>query len=212
MTFAPSRLQLLLRPLTRLSSPRGIRRIVRQGGECRVEYRPHFGISHSRPFSSSSDDAVPAKDLELAQNAVDQQSVDVIPGSQTGGRKMAIVFTCKVCNTRSAKQFTEQAYNHGVVIVKCPECLNQHLIADRLGFFEDDSWDIETAMKASGEKFTTVTNDNVLEVTMKDILGDKYDEALQVVGHDLPVQVSGDDETMTKQENMDRFTGKHNPW
>ena len=47
---------------------------------------------------------------------------------------------------------------------------------------------------------------------MKDILGDKYDEALQVVGHDLPVQVSGDDETMTKQENMDRFTGKHNPW
>lgn len=212
MTIASSRLHLLLRPLTRLSSPRSIRRIVRQGGDCSWKYTSNNVVfPHSRPFSSS-DDAVPAKDLELARNAVDQQSVDVIPGSQTGGRKMAIVFTCKVCDTRSAKQFTEQAYNHGVVIVKCPECLNQHLIADRLGFFEDDNWDIETAMKASGEKFTTVTNDNVLEVTMKDILGDKYDEALQVVGHDLPV--SGDDEAMpkAKQENMDRYTGKHNPW
>jgi hypothetical protein len=33
----------------------------------------------------------------------------VIPGAQSGGRKLAIVFTCNVCETRCAKQFTERA-------------------------------------------------------------------------------------------------------
>ena len=192
MTIASSRLNLLVRPLAHLSSTRGVGRIAGLGRrECvwknttstASAYR--VALLHTRYFSSA-DDVIPDKDMELARGAVDQQSVDVIPGSQTGGKKMAIVFTCKVCDTRSAKQFTERAYNHGVVIVKCPQCLNQHLIADRLGFFEDRSWDIETAMKNAGEKFTAVTNDNVLELTMKDILGDKYDEALKVEGLDIP--------------------------
>jgi mitochondrial protein import protein ZIM17 len=143
-----------------------------------------------------------ATSVSHASNLMSSEDVDAtideknrletpIPGAQKGGKKMAIVFTCKVCNTRSAKQFTEQAYKHGVVIVKCPGCSNQHLIADRLGFFEDDSWDIETAMTSVGEKFTAVTNDNVLELTMRDLLGDKVDEALEPVGYD--VTYFGDD-------------------
>lgn len=144
-----------------------------------------------RPFSSRDNDditksEVSSSDLKLAMDAAKEDenttdsntrtSISDIPGAQTGGKKLAIVFTCKVCETRSAKQFTEQAYRHGVVMVRCPGCENLHLIADRLGFFEDESWDIEKAMQRMGEQVTAINDNNVLELTLKDVAGDKMME------------------------------------
>lgn len=131
---------------------------------------------------------VSSEDLELALNAVKDDispsDEPQLPGAQKGGKKLAIVFTCTVCDTRSAKQFTEQAYQNGVVMVRCPGCDNNHLIADRLGFFQDESWDIEMAMKGRQEEVTVVTNDNVLEITLKDVMGkEKWDKAM--VGEDI---------------------------
>jgi protein import protein ZIM17 len=96
-----------------------------------------------------------------------------IPGAQKGGRKLAIVFTCTVCDTRSIKQFTENAYNNGVVIVQCPGCQNRHLIADNLSFFEDGEggWNIEKAMSKMGENVKMVNNDNVMELSVEDLCG-----------------------------------------
>ena len=99
-----------------------------------------------------------------------------VPGASKGGKKLAIVYTCTVCDTRAAKRFTENAYLNGVVMVRCPGCQNLHLIADRLGFFEDKEgggWDVEKFMKEKGEDVMAVNEGNVLELTMADVLGGK---------------------------------------
>eukprot|EP00658_Telonema_sp_P-2_P057663 TRINITY_DN46093_c0_g1_i1.p1 TRINITY_DN46093_c0_g1~~TRINITY_DN46093_c0_g1_i1.p1 ORF type:complete len:151 (+),score=41.73 TRINITY_DN46093_c0_g1_i1:196-648(+) len=51
---------------------------------------------------------------------------------------MVAIFTCSVCETRTAKRFTKHAYTKGIVLVQCPGCTSRHLLADNLGWFEDN--------------------------------------------------------------------------
>lgn len=50
--------------------------------------------------------------------------------------QLLLGFTCNVCETRSHRTMSRQAYTKGVVLVECPGCRNRHLIADHLGWFE----------------------------------------------------------------------------
>lgn len=49
-----------------------------------------------------------------------------------------MIFTCTVCDTRSARSFTKKAYNVGVVLIRCETCDSLHLVADNLGWFDSD--------------------------------------------------------------------------
>lgn len=91
-----------------------------------------FRSSYSLPPSSRL--------LCLRRNLCDEARNNVSKplGSIEQSAKFHLVFTCKVCATRSQKLISKQAYSQGVVIVKCPGCNNNHLIADNLGWFYDD--------------------------------------------------------------------------
>ena len=53
-------------------------------------------------------------------------------------------------DTRSVKPFSKRAYEHGVVIVKCPGCQSHHLLSDRLGWYGEKQ-DIEDILRERGE-------------------------------------------------------------
>ncbi|UKK00315.2 hypothetical protein MACK_000387 [Theileria orientalis] len=61
------------------------------------------------------------------------------------------VFTCNICNHRSAKSFSKQAYNHGIVYVRCESCKSLHLISDQLGWFGDKQ-NIEEILSRKGHQ------------------------------------------------------------
>lgn len=84
---------------------------------------------------------------------------------------MAMMFTCKVCETRSVKTLCRESYEKGVVLARCVGCSNVHLIADRLGWFGQPG-SVEDFLAARGEKVTKGSADT-LNLTLEDLVGSK---------------------------------------
>jgi len=65
---------------------------------------------------------------------------------------VAIIYTCKRCDTRSSQQFARLSYEEGTVIVRCPGCKVLHLIADNKGIFTDERSNIFDYLREKGHE------------------------------------------------------------
>ena len=86
------------------------------------------------------------------------------------GELYALMFRCGQCNTRAIRSFTKNAYHKGVVLVRCEGCSNIHLVADNLGWFEDNPTNLDNL----GEGKVDKVHDPVAIVSfLKAAFGDK---------------------------------------
>eukprot|EP01039_Chlorochromonas_danica_P002490 gene2491-2728_t len=148
--------------------------------QCRSKLVPppawsRVGMSSFSSGGSNSNQPTAATSID-SNNTVDSQAsgneFSDVPGVKTQGDKMILVYTCKVCDTRSARKISKHSYEKGVVVVRCGHCSSLHLIADRLGLFEDPGWDINkflTEKEGQGVKF--VNEENVVELSAEDVVG-----------------------------------------
>lgn len=84
---------------------------------------------------------------------------------------LAMIFTCKVCETRSIKTVCRESYEKGVVVARCGGCNNLHLIADHLGWFGEPG-SVEDFLATRGEEVKRGSIDT-LNLTLEDLAGRK---------------------------------------
>ncbi|KAI0489325.1 hypothetical protein KFK09_029171 [Dendrobium nobile] len=148
---------------------RGVRSIqekTEQVERCDVE------TQHSKP--SLNDSHAPTQLAENLSNIIKDSNVNytAISNLKTSTRHdLAMIFTCKVCETRSVKTMCRESYEKGIVVAKCGGCNNLHLIADHLGWF-GESGNIEDLLAARGEEVRKGSIDT-LNLTLEDLIGTK---------------------------------------
>ena len=114
--------------------------------------------------------AQPPSAAPLASAAADAAAAAAIPGTTQADADgfYVLMFTCRKCETRTARRISKHGYHHGSVLVRCPGCLGLHLIADHLGFFSDEAVDAEDLLRARGEGGSARADASVYELSAQD--------------------------------------------
>jgi len=104
-----------------------------------------------------------------------------LAGIDPSQRKLAIIFTCTVCDTKQTKMFSHLSYTKGVVLIKCDGCKGHHLIADNLGWFSKTPVNVESLASEQGEQVRRLSSYEELEKAgVMEILPDAVRGALGV--------------------------------
>ncbi|KAL3520734.1 hypothetical protein ACH5RR_018883 [Cinchona calisaya] len=142
---------------------RGLQMIAEDSKPCAQD---GFGKESCKLRSaSSSDKAVSIPDSN--EDTIKHRVTSNLKISTT--HDLAMIFTCKVCDTRSVKTVSRVSYEKGVVLARCGGCNNVHLIADRLGWFGEPG-SIEDFLAARGEEVKKGSADT-LNLTLEDLAG-----------------------------------------
>ena len=91
---------------------------------------------------------------------------------------LMIMFTCNVCQHRQGRTFSKDAYEVGVVLIRCEGCENLHLIADNLGWFRDEQVNIESLMSEQGKKVYRFVSKETLEFITSDKMPAESEETV----------------------------------
>ena len=77
-----------------------------------------------------------------------------------------IQFTCKQCDNRLTRMFSKHAYHKGIVLIQCDKCSGNHLIADNIGWFNNNGKkeNIEEILKSKGQGYVKSSVKGILEV------------------------------------------------
>ncbi|KAJ9553618.1 hypothetical protein OSB04_017663 [Centaurea solstitialis] len=118
--------------------------------------------SKSMEKSANADEPSAEKNTEVTFSAKSELKI-------SPRHDLAMMFTCKVCETRSVKTISRESYEKGVVVARCGGCDNYHLIADHLGIFGEKG-SIEDILAARGEEVKR-GNSDTLNLTLEDLVG-----------------------------------------
>eukprot|EP00741_Cyanophora_paradoxa_P019539 tig00021127_g18861.t1 len=117
----------------------------------------HAGVSFSiRASSSSSEEPSalpglpPAQPLQYHESEHINTAPKKTPIAFVGTQKVKLMFTCKICDTRSSKMVNRLSLQQGICIIKCDGCDKRHIMADNLGWYGDRRSFEQTGHEAGG--------------------------------------------------------------
>lgn len=126
-------------------------------------------MSTLRQFSSDNKQPEPVAATGDKPKVSYTFNAEDIKGTTRGtGGLLLMAYTCSKCETKQARTFSKDSYTKGVVLLRCGGCDKLHLIADNIGWFEDDGpVNIEDIMKRKGDNVHTNMDDNSIEINLK---------------------------------------------
>ncbi|KAM0088243.1 hypothetical protein ACP6JD_008448 [Aspergillus fumigatus] len=112
---------------------------------------PQLAVRNNSSSSSSSSPNLTDQIPDAAQDAANEEQNRLRREQEPAYQ---ITFTCKPCGHRSSHRMSKHGYHRGTVLIRCPSCLNRHVIADHLNIFMDEKSTLEDILQREGKRLT----------------------------------------------------------